>query len=120
MNSKRVFFVMIGIVGFLVLASVAVVVLGNGLLHKRAERLNQLKVDNRLLEEQQTALGQANKDIQKYSDLEKLAKSIVPQDKDQARAVREILKIAEDSGIPLSSISFPSSTLGTVTPKPAA
>ncbi len=42
---------------------------------------------------------------------------MVPQDKDQAEAVRELVKIAADNGVKLASISFPASTLGTIAPK---
>ena len=47
-----------------------------------------------------------------YSPLEKIAKIVVPQDKDQAKAVLEIVKIAGESGIKPTAINFPVSTLG--------
>jgi hypothetical protein len=120
MNSKRFFFVMLGAVILLVAVLIATVVAGDGLLQKRSQKLIGLKLDNRLLDEQQVALVQANKDIVKYSDLEQTAKTIVPQDKDQAEAVREIVKIANDNGIKLGTISFPASTLGQTVAPPAA
>jgi len=120
MNTKRIFFVMVGIINFLAICSVAAVVLGNAHLVRQSKQLVELKLESRLLEEQQSALQQANKDIEKYSALEKVAKTIVPQDKDQARTVREISKIAQESGVVLSSINFQSSNLGTAVPKPIA
>ena len=119
MNSKRVFFVMIAVVVLLGVGMIAAVVVGNGLLKKRAQTLISLKLDNRSLDEQQTALTQARKDIAKYSSLNQIVKSIVPQDKDQAEAVREVVKIADDSGIKLASIGFGASTLGQII-KPTA
>ncbi len=119
MNSKKVFFVMIGIVILLSGAGIASVYVGNNLLQKKSAKLVELKLEDRLLEEQQVALVQANKDIQKYAELEKIAKSIVPQEKDQAKAVREIVQYADAAGVKLQSISFPSSTLGQAPPKPA-
>ncbi len=74
--------------------------------------MNGLKVEDKVLEEQQSALNQANKDIVKYSELEKDAKTVVPQDKDQAKAVLEIIQIAKQSNIAIKSITFPSSNLG--------
>lgn len=112
MSSKRMYFVMLGIIVLLSLATVATVVVGNSLLENRSKKLNDLKVEDKLLEEQQSALAQANKDIAKYSDLEKVSKSIVPQDKDQAKAVQEVVKYAQESGISIKSITFPSSNLG--------
>lgn len=120
MSAKKTFYVMIGVVSLLVIGSVAAVILGNKHLARQSKQLVELKLESRLLEEQQTALIQANRDIEKYADLEKAAKAIVPQDKDQARTVREISKIAADSGIVLTSINFQSSNLGTVVPKPTA
>ncbi len=111
-SSKRVFLIMIGVVTLLSGLAIATLVGGDMYLRKQAKKLTDLKLENRLLDEQQTALIQANKDIAKYADLEKIAKSVVPQDKDQARAVRDIIQIASDSGISISSVSFPSSNLG--------
>jgi hypothetical protein len=87
-------------------------VLGNATFQKQAKQLIDLKLEDQLIKEQQTALIQASKDIEKYADLEKIAKTVVPQDKDQAKAVREINTIAAASGIQIESITFPTSTLG--------
>ncbi len=121
MNSKRAFYLMIGIVALLGCLMIGSVVIGNSILQKQAAKLDDLKLQNRVLDEEQTSLGQANKDIQKYADLEKIAKTIVPQDKDQAEAVRQIVSLANTNNITLKAISFPTSTLGqsTVIPKTA-
>ena len=87
------------------------------MLQKKSSKLVDLKLENKVLEEQQSALLKANKDIEKYAELESITKAIVPQDKDQAKSVREIIKIAQESGISIASIAFPSSTLGTAAPK---
>lgn len=110
---------MMGVLALGLILLIATVVLGNTLVNKQSAKLLNLKLDNRVLDEQQSALTIANKDIQKYTDLNKVAKSIVPQDKDQAKTVREIVTIAKESGIPIASISFPSSTLGQAAPKTA-
>ena len=121
MNSKRMYFVMLGLVVLLSAGIIATVVMGDAYLKKQASKLNELKVQDKILEEQQTALTQANKDIAKYTELEKISKSVVPQDKDQAKAVLEIIEIARQSGISIQSISFPSSNLGTkAAPAPKA
>ena len=120
MNSKKVFFIMVGVVTLLSALGIAGVVFSDKLLQKQAGRLVDLKLESRLLEEQQAALIQANKDIDKYAELEGIAKSIVPQEKDQARTVREIVQFANASGVKLKSITFPNSSLGQLQPKPAA
>lgn len=120
MTSKKMFFVMIGLVGLCAVLIIAAAVGGDLLLQKQSQKLVGLKLDNQVLEGQQTALSQAKKDLEKYSELETIAKQVVPQDKDQARATREIITIAAASGIKISSIGFPASTLGQALPKAAA
>lgn len=120
MNSKRVFFVMAGVLCLLTALTIGGVVIGNSLLENKSKRLSELKLENRTLEEQQLSLNQAKVDIEKYSDLERIAKSVVPQEKDQARTVRELINIANASGIKISSVTFPSSSLGQAAQKPAA
>jgi len=112
MNSKRVYIGMIILVALLGVGIIATAVLGDRILQKQSKKLVSLKLDSEVLNEQQTSLTQAKKDVTKYSELNKEAKAIVPQDKDQAAAVREISQIALYSGIKLSSISFPASSLG--------
>lgn len=112
MNSKRTHIAMIGLVVVLALGMIFALFWGSGVLQKQSTKLVSLKLDNELADDQLTSLAQASKDIEKYSGLEKIAKSVVPQDKDQAATVREIVKIANDNGIALSNISFPASTLG--------
>lgn len=119
MNSKKAYYGMLAgaVLAFTLLT--ATVVLADMWLHKRSDQLRSVKLDTRLLDEQQVSLVQANKDIAKYADLENIANAIVPQDKDQAKTVREIINLAEKSNIPITSISFPTSTLGAAA-QPAA
>lgn len=86
----------------------------NTLLQSASQTLAKLKAQSQAADDQQTQLTQAKADIKKYGELNTVAKSIVPQDKDQAEAVREIVNLANESGLPqLSSITFPASELGT-------
>jgi hypothetical protein len=117
MSSKRVFYLMVA--GLVLLGGMAIagMVIGNSTLKKQSDKLLALKLDSKVLEQQQVSLGQAKKDVEKYSSLEQIAKTIVPQEKDQARTVREIVNLANESGVPVSSITFPTSTLGTTAAK---
>jgi len=112
MNSKRTYFIMIGVFVLLVGLLGATVFLGNDYLKKQSDKLVAAKLDRMSLNEQQTALIKAKKDLEKYRELRHIARSIVPQDKDQAKAVREIVELANASGVTLESISFDDSTLG--------
>lgn len=117
MSTKRAYFIMLGIIGLLAILLLGSAYMGEKLLHKQADKLLALKLDNQLLDKQQTALVKANRDLQQYSELGHLAETIVPQDKDQAKTVREILNIAAETGIPLTAINFSASTLGNAVPK---
>lgn len=108
---------MAGVVGLLGVLTIVAVVVGNQILQQKSKKLADLKLNSRVLDEQQSSLKRAKKDIETYTSLEQIAKAVVPQDKDQAEAVREIVKIAGDNGIKLASITFPASTLGQVVPK---
>jgi len=113
MNSKRAYQLMLGLCGLLVLGTLVGTYEVNNLLQHKSQALVKLKLQDQVLDSQQTELAQAKHDIVTYSDLNNIAKAIVPQDKDQAEAVLEITNLAKQSGISqLSSISFPTSTLG--------
>lgn len=91
---------------------IAIVYFGNQSLKNESDKLVDLKAINQSLETQSSNLITAKQDLQKYSDLEEITNTIVPQDKDQARAVREIVTLAAQSGFELDSINFPQSNLG--------
>lgn len=112
MTPKRIFYLMIGIVVLLGLGVGGAVYVGNNMLVKQSTKLQDAKLDSQVVQQLQTSLVQAKQAIQKYADLKDAANEIVPQDKDQAETVREIVKIASSSGVQLGSITFPSSTLG--------
>lgn len=112
MNAKRVFYLMIAALFILIAAIVGCTYTANTLLQERSAALTDLKLQSQVLDQQRTNLTKAKKDITKYTELEKIAKTIVPQDKDQAEVVREIVKLAGDSGFKPSSITLPASNLG--------
>ena len=113
MNAKRTYLVL----------NILLVVLALGIVGGTYEIQQLLKVQSRqllaskahlhALDTEQLQLNQAKKDIVKYTPLYNIAKVIVPENKNQAEAVRQIVKLADDNGIGLESISFPASNLGT-------
>jgi hypothetical protein len=114
MNYKRFHFILIGILG---LSIIAFLLLGyelNVILVNKAGTLTSLKAKTNGLEQEQTGLIQDKKDIAKYSNLYKIAQDIVPENKDQAEAVRQIVNLASANNVFLASISFPTSNLGTI------
>ncbi len=113
MNVKRLNFIMIGLVGLLFISLAIGTYQADKLLSKRADTLTSLKAVDQALSLEQVHLKKAKKDISKYADLEKIARIVVPEDKNQAEAVRELVNIAASDNVTLGSITFPISTLGT-------
>lgn len=103
---------MIGLTTLLSLAIIAVTVLSANMLKRHSTKLVELKLEDSLIGEQQTALLMAKKDIEKYKELGDIARAIVPQDKDQAKTVRDIVQIAKENNIVIETVTFPSSNLG--------
>jgi hypothetical protein len=112
MNTKRVYFSMIGLTIILLIGVVAAMFGALKILRVHSDGLTNVKLENRVLDNQQASLQKAKAAITKYSELNDIAKTVVPKDKDQARTVRDISTIASELNIKLSSITFPASTLG--------
>jgi len=116
MNSKRLYLILLALIAVLLVATVGGAYEASNLLQNNATQLADTKQKSQTLAAQQAQLVNAKRDINKYADLETITKSIVPQDKDQAEAVREITNIASANGVTLTAITFPASTLGATVP----
>lgn len=113
MNAKRLYFGLVTLIALLGLGFIFAAYEANTILENQSSALVNAKAKSQGAADRQALLAQDKKDIQKYAELNTIAKSVVPQDKDQAEAVNEIVNLAAQSGIPqLSSITFPPSTLG--------
>ena len=112
MSSRRFFYILVALIIVINAAGLAALVYGKKTLDTQNAKLTDLKVQASTLEDTQRSLVNAKKDIEKYADIEQISKTVVPQEKDQARTVRELVKLAEDTNIQISSISFPTSSLG--------
>jgi hypothetical protein len=113
MTSKRLHLIMIAVLVLLFIGLVGGAYGINTLLASRADKLVTLKAKGQALAQEQLSLNQAKKDITTYAGLDKIAQSVVPQDKDQAEAIREIVNLAATNNVSLASITFPASSLGT-------
>lgn len=117
MNSKKLYLSLLATMFVLGAASIAGVYYGDKMLHASSKKLYDLKAESLKLSEQQTTLVKAKDDIERYKEIESIARTVVPQEKDQARTVRELIAIGNRTGVKISNISFSSSTLGTVDKK---
>lgn len=112
MNSKKAFYLLVAVLCLTLVGAAYMTIQGTKMIKKSGDVLLQQKLEQAALEKDEQALLQAKRDIEKYKELLQVAKSIVPQEKDQARTVRELVSLAQQSGISIESISFPASTLG--------
>ncbi|CAN5421223.1 hypothetical protein BH10PAT3_BH10PAT3_0980 [soil metagenome] len=120
MNSKKFFYVMATLFSLSIIGGGAMLYFANSMLQKRSSNVVDLKLQSAEVEAQLAAYQSAEKDVEKYSYLNAVITSALPQDKDQARTVREIFLLAQQSGISIKSVQFPTSSLGAITAAPAA
>ncbi len=111
---------MVALFSLSVIGGGAMLYFANTMLQKRSSSVVTLKLDSTEAEAQLSAYQAAKKDVEKYSYLNDIISSALPQDKDQARTVREIFILAQQAGINIKSIQFPASTLGAITSVPVA
>jgi hypothetical protein len=112
MSAKKTYWLLLGAVGLSLIALIVCVIIASNLLASQSRHLVKARTESMVLEGKQEQLAKAKSDISKYKDLADIAKSIVPQDKDQAQTVREIVNLAAANGVKLGSITFPTSALG--------
>ncbi len=105
-------YALMAILGLMVVAFLAISFAGVGKLSKKSKELVDVKLKTKTLDSQLTALEAAKKQIAKYGYFNDVAKTVIPNDKDQAKAVLDITQQANKSGISIASITFPTSTLG--------
>ncbi len=112
MSAQRLRLVLSGLLGLSVLAFIVIAYLGSTQLSHKSQKLVDLKLQSKVADDQLASLAKAKKEVQKYAYFNAIAKSVIPSDKDQARAVLDIFQLANESGIAIASITFPASTLG--------
>jgi hypothetical protein len=115
MKAKQLYFVLIAVLVLLLAGFFGVAYGANKLMGGQASKLSKLRADSDVLQTLQITLNKNKQDVTRYGSLNSIAETVVPQDKDQAEAVREIVNLAAQSGISkVSSITFPTSTLGSI------
>lgn len=116
MSSSKLHTVLIGLIAAMFVGLIGGAYQINSMVSQESNKLATLKAKSQALENQDIALRKAQLDIKKYADLEKITATIVPKDKNQAEAVRQIVRLAAANKITIESISFPASTLGNKSP----
>lgn len=119
MTTKKAYRYILGLFVVGLIASIWFVQYASGWLTSSSTELTTIRSEVEQLEKKRIGLEDAKKTLRdKDSDIETLEK-VLPTDKDQARVVEEIYKIAAEAGVTIESVGFPASTLGNqTTPKP--
>lgn len=112
LTSFRLFILLCIACGLLAAAAIGLTYGASKLLASQGDTLDSAKVDDEIARTRQATLSRAQANIEKYEELDTIAQGVVPQEKDQARTVREIVAIANQSNVSLSGITFPDSKLG--------
>jgi hypothetical protein len=118
LNSKNLRLILLSALGLSVILFAAVTILGSTILSSESKKMVGLKVKSQTAQAQLENLEQAKKQVQKYFFFKQVAATVIPNDKNQASDIVEIFKIADQAGINIESIKFPTSTLGGTTAAP--
>lgn len=111
-NSKRLFFFLSATLVLLGIGTIALTVYTNIWLSKKADGLVSLKLETKGLEEKQIVNQKAANYLKDNEATSDLLEKIVPKNKDQAKTIAELLKISEEIGVTINTMTFPASELG--------
>lgn len=114
MTSKNLHTALLAVLALMLIAMAGGTYGADKLLSNQADKLRAQKARSQALSQEQLSIQRAKEDIKKYGGLNRIAEAVVPQDKNQAEAVREIVNIAAQNGVTLGSVTFPASTLGSL------
>jgi hypothetical protein len=112
MNAKKFYISLIVIIVLLVIATAGVFYGANVMLKRSSTKLSQLKVENAVLEQNEKVYQKAKNDLIKYQDLQSAVNEALPKEKDQAKALKELIQIGNTTGVKIEKIEFTDSTLG--------
>lgn len=112
MSAKKFYYLLVVAIALCALLTLGGAYMGTTMMKKSSIKLVQTKLDNIGYDAEEQNFMQARKDLEKYRPLNDVLQKILPKQKDQALAVRELYKIADETGMVIDVIQFPPSTLG--------
>jgi hypothetical protein len=112
LDSKKLSLALVGGLILSVIAFFIIALHGLSILNNKSHSLVDLKAQSQSQYNELINLVQAKKEVQKYGYFKNIAKTVIPDEKNQAQAVLEINQMAALSGMSIQSITFPISTLG--------
>lgn len=117
MSQNRLKLVWLGVLAAAAALFLAVALVGLGLLSAEGNKLIDLKQRTIIADAQLANLTAAKKQVEQFAYFNDVARTVLPNDKDQAQAVEDIVNLANLAGISIASVAFPTSNLGS---KPVA
>jgi len=111
-RAKRFFYLLLGCLVIIILLIIGGVYMGTVLMKRSSVKLIQIKLNNIGHDITEQNFLQARKQLDKYRPVGEILQKILPKQKDQALAVKELYKISDETGVQIHSIQFPNSTLG--------
>jgi hypothetical protein len=115
LDSKNLRLLLIGGLALAVILFIICAFAGLSIVGGKSRQLVSLKAQSQTADNQLSNLEQSKKQVEKYAYFKTVAKTVIPNDKDQAESVVEIFQMADQSGISIQSITFPASSLGLTT-----
>jgi hypothetical protein len=112
MTHKQSYWLMISLLSLILLSSIVLTINIGSVFDKKSIILSQSQNQITLLQQKQLSLASAKAELKRYQSLYSIAKTVVPQYKDQTQTVRQIINIANQNNVSISSITFPASSLG--------
>jgi len=114
MTHKQSYWLMIGLLALILLASIILTINIGSVFDKKSIVLSQSQNQITILKQKQLSLAAAKAELKRYQSLYSIAQTVVPQYKDQTQTIRQIIQIANQNNVSISSITFPASSLGVV------
>jgi len=112
LDNKKLSWILVGLLALSILLFLVVMSAGLSKLSAESSKMVGLKVQSQIADSQLSNLEHTKKDVEKYSFFKDVAKTVIPNDKNQAETLLEINQMADAAGIAIQSITFPASTLG--------
>ena len=109
---KKLRLILLGLLALTALVFLLVSAVGLKVLSQKSQLLIDAKVQQKTAEAQLISLEVAKKQVERYGYFNEVARTVIPNDKDQAATVQNIFQLASRSGIEVANISFPASSLG--------
>ena len=111
MTSKKMYFILVAVLSLIILAIAGAMYYSREFITSSSDKLVEAKLKLYTLEETESTYRKNQNILNENSDIAEILKSVVPSEKDQARAVRELNIIAADNGLKVTSVIFPKSDL---------